>query len=383
MEIYNDTYCVYIHTNKIDGKKYVGQTVYGNNPNKRWKNGKGYKGSTYFYNAIKKYGWDNFEHEIVASNLTKEEADTFERLLIDKLDLTNMENGYNLETGGSFYKKISEETKKKISLANSGLLAGEKNPMYGVSPKERMDEDTYKEWRKKCTDLLNSPEIREKQIKSSLGRKYPDEVNKKKGRSGKEHPMYGKHCSDEVRQKMSEARKGKPIHTEESKRKISDATKGEKNPFYGKHHSEETRKKMSEDRKGKRTKEESYWYGKHLSAETKEKMRLAHIGKKASDEVKRKMSESHKGEKSHAATMVLQCDMQNIPICIFGYIEQATEKLNINRNCIGGCCRGDQKSAGGYKWFYVYDKTTRSGNVIQGAITLGYITEEEIQCLKF
>lgn len=255
--------------------------------------------------------------------------------------------------------------------------------MYGVSPKERMDEDTYKEWRKKCTDLLNSPEIREKQIKSSLGRKYPDEVNKKKGRSGKEHPMYGKHYSDEVRQKMSEARKGKPIHTEESKRKISDATKGEKNPFYGKHHSEETRKKMSEDRKGKRTKEESYWYGKHLSAETKEKLRLAHIGKKASDEVKRKMSESHKGEKSHAATMVLQCDMQNIPICIFGYIEQATEKLNINRNCIGGCCRGDQKSAGGYKWFYVYDKTTRSGNVIQGAITLGYITEEEIQCLKF
>lgn len=161
MEIYNDTYCVYIHTNKIDGKKYVGQTVYGNNPNKRWKNGKGYKGSTYFYNAIKKYGWDNFEHEIVASNLTKKEADTFERLLIDKLDLTNMENGYNLETGGSFYKKISEETKKKISLANSGLLAGEKNPMYGVSPKERMDEDTYKEWRKKCTDLLNSSEIRE------------------------------------------------------------------------------------------------------------------------------------------------------------------------------------------------------------------------------
>ena len=67
-----NNYLVYIHTNKLNGKKYVGQTC--QRPEKRWNNGKGYKLETYFGKAIKKYGWDNFEHEIVAENLTKEET---------------------------------------------------------------------------------------------------------------------------------------------------------------------------------------------------------------------------------------------------------------------------------------------------------------------
>lgn len=56
MEAYNGTYCVYIHTNKINGKMYVGQTIYGDDPNKRWQNGYGYKNCPYFYRAIEKYG---------------------------------------------------------------------------------------------------------------------------------------------------------------------------------------------------------------------------------------------------------------------------------------------------------------------------------------
>ena len=49
MEIYNGTYCVYVHINKINNKKYIGQTKYGDDPNKRWRNGLGYEDSTYFY----------------------------------------------------------------------------------------------------------------------------------------------------------------------------------------------------------------------------------------------------------------------------------------------------------------------------------------------
>ena len=112
-----NTYCVYIHTNKINGKKYVGQTVYGDNPNRRWMNGYGYQEGTYFRYAINKYGWDNFQHDIIMSNLTKEEANNFEKMFISLLHTNNCKFGYNLTDGGEGLcgYVMLEEFKKKIS----------------------------------------------------------------------------------------------------------------------------------------------------------------------------------------------------------------------------------------------------------------------------
>ena len=143
MEIYNGMYCVYAHINKISGKIYIGQTIHGNHPNYRWRDGDGYKKSPHFWNAIQKYGWDNFEHEVIASNLTKDEADNFEMLLISKLHTCDNNFGYNLTLGGdglSGYnpteetrkkmseskkgRKLSDETKKKMSDASKGRNVG-------------------------------------------------------------------------------------------------------------------------------------------------------------------------------------------------------------------------------------------------------------------
>ena len=71
-------YVVYIHKNILNGKVYVGQTC---NLSERWRNnGKNYFNSIKFYNAIKKYGWDNFTHEVVYSN--QEDNDEVDAYLI-------------------------------------------------------------------------------------------------------------------------------------------------------------------------------------------------------------------------------------------------------------------------------------------------------------
>ena len=65
-------YKIYIHKNKINGKVYIGQT-YTSLRTRFGKNGIKYKGCPIFYNAIQKYGWDNFEHEILEENIPNAE----------------------------------------------------------------------------------------------------------------------------------------------------------------------------------------------------------------------------------------------------------------------------------------------------------------------
>lgn len=110
MITYNGNYKVYIHTNKVNGKMYIGITSRQNVKN-RWMSGHGYKDCPKMWNAISKYGWNNFDHEIFASNLTKEEAQNMQRLLISKLNTVN--DGYNIDLGGSTQGKHSEEVIQK------------------------------------------------------------------------------------------------------------------------------------------------------------------------------------------------------------------------------------------------------------------------------
>lgn len=125
MQINNDSYCVYIHTFP-NGKVYVGITCTA--PERRWRaDGSEYRKQPVIYHAIKKYGWENINHEIVASNLTKDEACKFEMLLIDKLKSNQHEFGYNVDNGGQTSGSHSHETLEKMRKS----MLGEKNHNYG------------------------------------------------------------------------------------------------------------------------------------------------------------------------------------------------------------------------------------------------------------
>lgn len=113
-------YIVYMHKNKINNKVYIGITC--QKTNYRWGAGSGYKKQPKFYNAICKYGWDNFEHIILFQNLTFEEAKQKEIEIISKYNAFTKKYGYNATKGGDGTKGVpcSEAKKIKISKANKG-----------------------------------------------------------------------------------------------------------------------------------------------------------------------------------------------------------------------------------------------------------------------
>lgn len=179
-------YLIYRHSNKINGGVYIGQTCCIT-PIKRWgANGEGYKKCPYFYRAIKKYGWNNFEHDILFESFTADEIDAKEQWWISYYRSIPNQIVYNLDSGGSINKTHSKETKQKIS----DSLKGHKQ----------------------------SQEVKEKISKANKGKL-----------SGKNNPNYGKHHSAETRKKIASAHKGK-LHTEEVKKKFSEMRQGEKHP---------------------------------------------------------------------------------------------------------------------------------------------------------
>lgn len=161
------SYTVYKHT-APNGKVYVGITSM--DPERRWRNGYGYKRQPYFMNAIRKYGWRNLKHEILFVGLNKEEAERKEMELIAQYHSDEKAHGYNVEHGGNLSGKISEETKHKISKSLKG---------------------------------------RRKNVAPWLGKHHTAETKHKlsESRKGSKNPMYGKHVSEETRRKMSEAHK--------------------------------------------------------------------------------------------------------------------------------------------------------------------------------
>ena len=92
---------VYLITNLINNKKYVGIT---NDYKKRWENHKCCNDpSMAIAKAIKKYGKDNFKFEILESDIPLEEIDEKEIYYIKKMEShVSTGKGYNISKGGRY-----------------------------------------------------------------------------------------------------------------------------------------------------------------------------------------------------------------------------------------------------------------------------------------
>jgi group I intron endonuclease len=199
IDIKNNIGFIYLTTNKIDSRKYIGQKTF----NRGWKT---YLGSgTILREAIKKYGAKNFNREILYVCKDMQELNEKEIYYIKLYDAVKSKMFYNLASGGNnsekndIWEKFSSEKKEKIRENLRIKNSGEGNPFYGKHHSEKA---------KKI--------LRIKSYRRNLG------IN---------NPFYGKH------------------HSERTKKIIAEKAKirycGENNPFYGKHHTKESKRKIS------------------------------------------------------------------------------------------------------------------------------------------
>lgn len=171
-----NSYSVYKHTTPSN-KVYIGITR--QRPERRWQNGYGYEkhGNIHWYNAIKKYGWNNIEHEILLSGLSEDEAKQKEIELIAFYDSTNRNNGYNISPGGGAVSRESVLKRQKTRNI-TGVTKRESERMLSVwaNPQKRakitvaMQGKTRTEEQKKHYKAANAYRI---------GKPLPDKTKEK------------------------------------------------------------------------------------------------------------------------------------------------------------------------------------------------------------
>ena len=179
---------VYRITNKINGSMYIGQTYRELGLRKSEHKYDASTGLNYpLYNAMNKYGFDNFVFEVVATAETVEELNDLEQYYIEHFN-TLKPNGYNLGRGGQ-NKKMTEETKKKMSVAHTGKVLTEEHRKNSILAH---------------TGMKRTEESKKRMSDAQMGKK-----NHMFGKVGALNPNFGSKRTEEAKKRMSESKKGK------------------------------------------------------------------------------------------------------------------------------------------------------------------------------
>lgn len=325
---------LYRITCKANGKRYVGQTV--QSLQYRWTQHCYGDGCKRMHAAIKEHGKDNFVIEEVGSATDQMLADWLEQALIERWDTRNPDKGYNIAMGGYAAgmtgRTHTKEARAKISKALTGKTVSDETRAHlsAINMGKTLSQSQIEAIRRAHTGKVVSEETREKLSAALVGKwawnkgqaglySHTDETKKKLSEAGKgrEPPNKGKQASPELRAKLSEAHKGKRP-SEEAIAKglatkarnrfwrlanewfVSPPKQEEPKPKIKAPRSEEWKRKLSESNKGKA-----------ISEETRAKLSSALQGREVwntgksgvfhhSDETRAKMSQSH-ANKSEAS----------------------------------------------------------------------------------
>lgn len=176
--MYRDVICgIYSIENIINHKKYIGQSV---NVEHRWychrsdlKNKK--HDNDYLQKSWNKYGEENFQFRVL-EQCHRDMLNEKERYYIDLYNTMNRDYGYNLKSGGQDRNYVTDDVKKKISIANKKYY--DEHP----EAKTQKANAAYEQWQ--------NPDVKAKIL-------------------GENNGMYGKTHSPEAREKISKAQKGR------------------------------------------------------------------------------------------------------------------------------------------------------------------------------
>ena len=222
---------IYIIKCLVDEKVYVGQSVQVNirvkkheyelrrNNHRNW----------HMQSAWNLYGEENFTFNVVLI-CEKSELDYYEKMLIYKLKSTCPEYGYNHESGGNKFKTVSDISKQKMSVAHMGQTSGrlgkkatpeqlERNRQAQLgkklSPETRLKISLGNKGKGRRPGFTVSDELKEHLRKINTGKKMSEESRRKMSLS-----RIGIRFSESHRKSMSEVHKGKTA-SDETKLKIS------------------------------------------------------------------------------------------------------------------------------------------------------------------
>lgn len=303
---------IYITTNLVDGKQYIGQKKFIDG----WQN---YLGSgVYLAQAIAKHGKENFSRNIIALAQNEEELNSMEMEFLNFFEATSdRSKWYNIalaSTGGNLIAGHTEEQKRAIYKKISKSLTGrpkESHPFYGVR--------------------------------------------------GKNNPNYGSKRSEETKRKMSWSRRMYPFSSPKGKKLLKQIKSGRFLQLFlsksfghylliiqGVFLKEELIKKVKSTLKRR---------NRRLSEETKRKISEAHKGKILSEETKRRISEAqtgkkHPNRKPKGYRKVMQKNMEGVVLCVYDSILEAVE-AGFSASKISMVANGHRSHHKNFKWEYV------------------------------